>query len=239
MDKLRQWVALAILGGLVVIAAGWFLLISPKNTEAEALRTQAAERVAANGVLESQLTLLRAQAKDLPKKQADLARVAAQIPDNPSLPALIRSVTAASAASGVELVSISPGEPVAPVAKAPVAKAPAGEAPAVAQTTPTAPAPAGSGAAGTLTTIPLTLNAVGDYFDVAQFLASLETLPRAMRFVDVVLAPGLSPTAGKNAATSATASGKSLSVTLTGSVFMAGNRPTATAVVAPVAAPAK
>ena len=240
MDKLKQWIALAVVGCLAIVAAGWFLLISPKKAEAEALRTQAAERVTANGVLESQLKVLRTQAKELPKKQADLARISAQIPDNPSLPALIRSVTAASAAAGVELVSITPGAPVAPVAKAPTAKASAAEPPpAAAQTTPTTPAPATPGAAaGTLTTIPLSLNAVGDYYAVAQLMANLETLPRAMRFMDVALAPGLSPTAPKGSTTTV-ASGKSLAVTLTGSVFMAVNRPAATAVVAPVAAPAK
>ncbi len=238
MDKLTQWVSLTVVGCLAIVAAGWFLLISPKKADAEALRTQADERVAANGVLETQLTLLRAQAKELPKKQADLARVAAQIPDNPSLPALIRSVTAASTAAGVELVSITPSAPVAPVVAAPVTKAPAAESPAAAQTTPTAAAPAASGAAGTLTTIPLTLNAVGDYYDIAQLMANLETLPRSMRFVDVSLAPGLNPSAPKGAPTSVE-SGKSLAVTLTGSVFMAVNRPAATAVVAPVAAPAK
>ena len=240
MDKLKQWIALAVVGCLAIVAAGWFLLISPKKAEAEALRTQAAERVTANGVLESQLKVLRAQAKELPKKQADLARISAQIPDNPSLPALIRSVTAASAAAGVELVSITPGAPVAPVAKVPTAKAPAAEPPpAAAQTTPTTPAPATPGAAaGTLTTIPLSLTAVGDYYAVAQLMANLETLPRAMRFIDVALAPGLSPAAPKGSTTAVT-NGKSLAVTLTGSVFMAVNRPAATAVVAPVAAPAK
>jgi Tfp pilus assembly protein PilO len=238
MDKLKQWVTLAVLASVVLLAAGWFLLISPKNGEANELRTQAASQVSANAALETQLSVLRAQAKDLPKKQAELAEVAAKIPDNPSLPALIRALTAASTSSGVEFVSVTPGQPVAPVAVAPVVAEPE---PAAAQTTPVAPVPAApvvGGAAGTLATIPVALNVVGDYFDIAQFMANLEDLPRALRVLDVSLAPGVSPTATKTSVGSAE-DGRSLSSTINGSVFMAVNHPVATAVVAPSAAPAK
>ena len=121
MDKLKQYVTLTVLGAVVILAAGWFLLISPKKGEATDLQTQAAEQVSANSVLETQLQVLRAQAKELPKKQAELARVAAKIPENPSLPTLIRAITAASTSAGVEFVSVTPGPPAALVAAAPVA----------------------------------------------------------------------------------------------------------------------
>ncbi len=242
-NKLKQWVTLAVLASVVLLAAGWFLLISPKKGEANDLRTQAASQVSANAALETQLSVLRAQAKDLPKKQAELAEVAAKIPDNPSLPALIRALTAASTSSGVEFVSVTPGQPVAPVAVAPVAVAPVVAEPstATAQTTPVAPiAPVAGGAAGTLATIPVALNVVGDYFDIAKFMANLEDLPRALRVVDVSLAPGVSPTATATKAGAGSAEdGRSLTSTINGSVFMAVNRPVATAVVAPSAAPAK
>lgn len=238
MDKLKQWVTLAVLGSVVLLAAGWFLLISPKKGEANELRTQTASQISANAALETQLSVLRAQAKDLPKKQAELAEVAAKIPDNPSLPALIRALTAASTTSGVEFVSVTPGQPVAPVAVVPVAAAPETT---TAQTTPVAPpAPVAGAAAGTLATIPVALNVVGDYFDIAQFMANLENLPRALRILDVGLAPGVSPTATATKAGAGSAEdGRSLTSTINGSVFMAVNRPVATAVVAPSAAPAK
>ena len=68
MDKLKQYVTLTVLGALVILAAGWFLLISPKKGEATDLQAQAAEQVSANSILETQLQVLRAQAKELPKK---------------------------------------------------------------------------------------------------------------------------------------------------------------------------
>lgn len=242
MDKLKQYVLLTVLGAVVIMAAGWFLLISPKKTEATDLQDQAAQKVSANAVLETQLTVLKAQAKDLPKKQAELAKVAAKIPDNPSLPSLVRALTAASTKSGVEFVSVTPGPPAALVAAAPVTPvAPApGAAPAPAAAAPAAPVagvPAAPGTAGELANIPIALNVVGDYFEIEQFLAELENLPRALRVSNLTLAPGASPTAGSGATTS-TEDGRTLTGTITGSVFMAAGRPPATPVVAPVAAPA-
>ncbi len=237
MDKLKQFVLLTVLGAIVILAAGWSLLVSPKKTEATELQATADSQVSANAVLQTELQVLRAQAKELPKKQADLARIAAKIPDNPSLPALIRALTAASTSAGVEFVSVTPGPPTAAVAAAPVAPvAPADPAAPVAPVAPAA-APAG-GTAGELAVIPLAINVVGDYFEVEQFLANLENLPRALRVTNLSLAPGVSPTARQGAKAS-TDDGRILTSTVTGSVFMAAGRPVATPVVAPVAAPAK
>lgn len=241
MDKLKQYVTLTVLGAVVIMAAGWFLLISPKKTEAADLQEQTASQVSANSVLATQLQVLQAQAKDLPKKQADLARVAALIPDNPSLPALIRAITAASTSAGVEFVSVTPSAPALVAVAAPVAPVAApveGEAvPAEGEAAPAAaPAAPVAPAAGELAAIPVTLNVVGTYFEVQQFLANLEDLPRALRVTNLTVAPGASPTAGDT--TSGVDNGSSLTSTITGSVFMAAGRPPETPVVAPVAAPA-
>jgi len=243
MDKLKQWVTLTVLASIMILAAGWFLLVSPKKGEATELNTQAASQVSANAVLTTQLQVLQARAKDLPKKQADLARVAAKIPENPSLPTLIRALTAASTTAGVELVSVTPGPPAvvaAAVVAAPVVAAEPAEGaepadPAAAPATPAAPvAPAG----GELAAIPITVNVVGGYFEVERLLSELENLPRALRVVNLTIAPGASPTDADGSA-AGVENGSSLTSTITGSVFMAAGRPPATPVVAPVTAPAK
>jgi hypothetical protein len=54
-------------------------LISPKKAEAADLVAQTASQEATNDGLRTQLEVLKAQAKDLPKKQADLARVQTKI----------------------------------------------------------------------------------------------------------------------------------------------------------------
>jgi type IV pilus assembly protein PilO len=232
MDKLKQYLVFTLLGCLLVLVAGWFVLVSPKRGEAAELRTAAETQVAANAALETKLAVLKAQAKDLPKQQAKLAAVAAKIPDNPALPALIRALTSAATSAGVELVTVSPG-PVAVVGAAPAAAA----AP-VAPAAKTARASAGAGAAaGTLAQIPLSLTVAGGYFQVEQFVANLENLPRSMRITGLTLVPGVNPV--KPALAGAVEDGSTLTTTITGQVYLASNRPPATPVTVPGAPVAK
>jgi Tfp pilus assembly protein PilO len=226
MEKVKQYVVFTVLGCLVVMAAGWFLLVSPKRTHAAELRDQAATQVSANAELETKLAMLKAQAKDLPKQQAKLAAVAGKIPDNPALPALVRALTTAATSAGVELVSLTPSAPAVVGAAAPAA---APVAPA-AGARPAAPR-AASAAAGQLAQIPVTLNVVGGYFQVEQFVAALENLPRSMRVTALTMAPGTNPL--KTTTGTPVDDGRSLATTITAQVFMAANRPPATAVTVP------
>lgn len=222
MDKLKQWVGFTVLGVLVVLAAGWFLLVSPKRSEAADLNAQAASKASANQQLAGQLAILKAQAKDLPQQQAKLAAVAAKIPDNPALPALVRALSKAADDAGVELVSMAPSLPAPVVAAAPAAPAAAG-----AGTTAARPA-APSAAAGALESIGLNLNVVGGYFQVEQFLDRLESMSRALKVTGFTLAPGSNPVKPK-AAQSSVDSGASLTATVTGQVYMAAGRVTTSA----------
>ena len=236
MDKLKQWIAFTVLGVVVVLAAGWFLLVSPKRGEAADISLQASEKQSSNQLMQTKLALLKSQAKGLPAQQAKLAVVAAKIPNNPALPALIRALDAAAASADVELVSLAPSAP-APLsalpAAAPVAAAaPAAGAPAV--TPVAAPAPA-------LQQIALTLNVTGGYFQVEQFLDRLENLQRAFKVNGFTLAPGANPLKVSPVASS-TQSGKTLTVAITGQVFLVpvAVAATPTVPVAPAAAvPAK
>ena len=224
MEKVKQYVVFTVLGCLLVLAAGWFLLVSPKRSNAAELREQAATQVSANAQLETKLAMLKARAKDLPKQQAKLAAVAGKIPDNPALPALVRALTTAATSAGVELVSLTPSAPVA-VAAAPAAGAP------VAPAAGARPAAAAAGTAGQLAQIPVALNVVGGYFQVEQFVAALENLPRSMRITALTMAPGANPV--KPVVGTAVDDGRTLATTITAQVFMAANRPPATAVTIP------
>lgn len=227
MDKLKMYVAFTVLGCLFVLAAGWFLLVSPKRAQVAQLETQAAGQVSSNAVLSTQLANLKAKAKDLPKQKARLAAIAAKIPDNPSLPALIRALTTAADAAGVELVTVTPGAPTA------VVTAPSG---ATAPAVPAAPgAPGSAAAAGGLSQIPLTLNLTGGYFGVEQFVANLENLPRSMRITNLTMTPGANPM--KPTVAGSTDDGHVLTATVTGAVFMTSAAAPAPAVAAPIVAP--
>jgi type IV pilus assembly protein PilO len=227
--KMKQWIALGTVGMLAVLAAGWFLLVSPKRGEAAGIRDDVASQQTTNSALQTQLAMLKAQAKTLPEQQASLARVAAKIPDNPALPALIRALSKAADDTGVELVSLAPGTPGPVAATAPAAATPSARTPVAAG----AAAPAASPfSPGVLTAIPLSINVVGGYFQVEQFFDRLENLARATKVTGFTMAPGtnpVKPAAGQDAAT-----GKTLAAAVNANVYMAVGRGIAPAVTAPV-----
>lgn len=231
MNKLTRWIALTVVAAVAVLAAGWVLLVTPKRSEAADLRQQASTQSASNDQLRTQLSMLKAQAKELPKEQAKLAAVAAKLPDNPAQPELLRALAAAADGAGVALVSVSPAALTPVVAVAPAA--PSADATA-------GPAVAGKvAAASTLMAMPLTLVVAGDYFQVEQFVAAIEDLPRAMRITNLALAPGADP--AKASATAGTPvsldDGKHLLTTITGTVFVgAGTTPTVVSAAPPAAA---
>lgn len=228
MDKLKQWVALTLVGALAIMAAGWALLISPKRSEANDLRAQAAEQASANAMLTTQIDVLKAKSQKLPTEQARLASVAAKIPSDPGLPNLVRALLNASRDANVELVSVVPGPPAVVAPAAPGAAAAPG-APAAPETGQVAPvAPPAPNSFGQLASIPVSINVVGEYFRIAKFVASLETLPRAYRVNNLTMSPGTSPTAGKDAARpDALVDGRSLNTTISGTVYMTTERATA------------
>lgn len=228
MDKLKQWVALTVLAVLAIGAGGWFLLISPKRSEASDVKVQVEQQVSANSALQTQIAMLKAQAKQLPQQQAKLAAVAAKIPDNPALPALVRALTKAADDTGVDIASLAPSTPVpvaAVAATTTVTPPVAGAAPAAGAAAAPAAQPATGGSAGTLQSIPLNVTVVGSYFQVEQFLDRVENLSRAMKITGFTLAPGTSPLSGGGSAGAPdTSTGKVLQATLNGVVYMATGR---------------
>lgn len=224
MEKMKQWVALTVVGVLAVVAAGWFLLVSPKRSEAADVRDQVAQAESEASQLRTTLGMLKAQQKTLPEVQARLANVQAKIPDNPALPPLIRALDKAADEAGVELVSLAPGKPLplagaAPAGQVTPSAGGSGAAPAAQGTAPAS----GGVTAGTLTQIPISVNVVGGYFQIEQFFDRVEKLTRAMKVTGFNLANGQNPV--KPDTTGSTQDdGRSLVATITASVYMAEGR---------------
>lgn len=147
MSKKQQWIVLTALVCVGVLAAGWFLLVSPQRSKAQALRNDTAGVQDDNRALQNTISALKAQEKDLPAKEAEVARIAQQLPDNPALPSLIRTLDDAATKNSVELVSVAPSEPTAVGSAAP-----------------------------TLSAIPVAINVSGGYFQLDNFIADLERL---------------------------------------------------------------
>ncbi len=206
MDKTRQWSILTAVGVIAVLVAGWFLLVSPQRSHAADLRSQAAAQQQSNATLQSKVSMLRQQAKDLPRQQARLAEIAKKVPDNPALPPLIRALSDAADTSGVDLVSLAPSPPTA-----------------VTSVTGTATAQSAAKAAPgatPLAQIPVSIQVRGTYFNVEQFFNAVESLSRAMLVTGLSMAPIASSGAPTQAGQKAIAPG-SLTATVTAKVFMA------------------
>ena len=242
MSLTRRWSLLTAVLIIGILAASWFLLVSPKRSEASDLRQKAAEQQASNASLVLKLNELKAQSLDLPKQKARLAVIGKQIPDNPALPTLIRSLTAAGKKVGVELVSMTPGAPIAAAVAVPVPVPVAAAATTTSGTGTTATAGSTSAAGATATPaapvaaplylVPLSLHLTGTYFEVEQFINKLEGMQRSFLLTGFVLTPG---TAAATAATSTTAADQ-LDLVLKGQVFLSPKVAASTPAAAPVAA---
>src|SRR5664280_1095077 len=182
MAKTKQWAALTAVLVLLILAAGWFLLVSPKRSATTALNATAAKQEQDNATVRTQIAALKAQALDLPKKQARLTEISARMPDNPALPSLIRALSDAADKANVDLMSLSPSAPVALTAAVPATVGLATPPVAVQQ-------------------IPLALTVQGKFFQMEQFLSNLESLPRAF----VVTTLGVAPAGGSGPAAAAPA----------------------------------
>lgn len=210
MTKLRQLWLLTALAAVAVLAGGYFLLVSPKSTQASTLRGEAQQQRTTNQGLQAQIDQLNKQKKDLPKQQQLLAEFAGKIPGNPALPALIRALSDAADNAGVDLVSVTPAAPV--YAKPETGGQSAG-----------VPAPNNT----VLVTIPVGVQVVGHYSNLTQFFNEIENLRRAM------VVSGLDISRG--AVTSATeVDADLLKAIVTTNVLMTAKAP---AVAAPVAPP--
>jgi len=235
MDKAKQWIALTAVGVLAVMAAGWFLLISPKRTEASDVNALTVSQQTTNSTLKSQLTRLKQQAKDLPQQQAKLAAVAAKIPDNPALPSLVRALTDAAERSGVELVSMAPGLPTDVVslstATKPAATQRSAATAAANKTAGTATAKktlasasTATSTAGTLQSIALTLQVAGGFFQIEQFMDELERLSRAFKTTNLTMEQGANPAKPKVEGASQVKDGRALIADIVGNVYLAKDR---------------
>lgn len=205
MTKVQQWVGLTALAVLLVVAAGWSLVVAPQRDRAAQLRANSEQQVSANARVVTQLAVLRAQARDLPQQRERLEKVAAKIPAGPALPELVRALADAASESGVEFVSLVPAAAGSPTG------ASAGTVPG--------PAPA----ADALQVLPVTINVVGAFYDVEQYVNTLERLPRALRVTSLVVTssgnPATGPAALRGSVGLSSSAGTALSAVITGQVF--------------------
>ncbi len=234
MSVTRKWSLMAAVLVVAIVAAGWFLLVSPKRGEAVELRDQAISQEEANERLLVDLAVLKDQQAQLPKQRAELAVMRKQIPDNPALPTLIRNLTESGRKVGVSIDSMAPAVPVAvaqPLVVAPTTTTdPATstdtssssdsstESTDSSATTPVVPA---APPAPSLYQVPLTLDVTGSYFELEQFINKLEGLKRSFLVTGFTVAPAATESAATGDSTGSTGSTGDLTIKIQARVFLA------------------
>lgn len=246
MSVTRKWSLMAAVLVVAIVAGGWFLLVSPKRSDAAALRADTVTQDEANDRLLQQLEVLKAQQADLPRQRARLAVLGTQIPDNPALPTLIRDLTKAGRKVGVSIDTMAPAVPVPVVAAVPVtpvavvpeateatgsteeAGSTATDGTAAADGTPTdgtatdgtAPVVPVAPPAPTLFQVPLTLNVTGSYFELEQFINKLEGLKRSFLVTGFTVAQTQAAASDGSASESGGPAPGDLTLALQGRVFL-------------------
>lgn len=173
MSKMRQWSLLTAVAVIVVLAAGWFMLVNPQKSKVSDLKSQAATQQQANQALLVKIENLQSEKSQLPAQQLALQKFSTLVPDSANEPTLIRQFSAAAQGSGVDLISMTPGTATALAS------------------TPTAAGTAslGAPAAGGLTELPVSVGVIGSYANVEFFFQSLERFPRAVLVNSFSLCP--------------------------------------------------
>lgn len=156
-----KWFIGAALASVLVLVAGWFLLVSPQRTTAEELNAEADAKIAANAVTAQQIEELKAEYKNLPALEQQLAAVRARIPNTPNMPSVIRNLSKNASTAGVKLAAFTPTEPQ-PLTQL------IGEAETYELQDP-----------GQVNAYAVTLNVTGRFANVRLFLSSLENMQRS------------------------------------------------------------
>jgi len=167
-NRTSRWSIAAALLCIVLLAASWFLLISPRRADASDIRSQTTAAEDQASLLRVKIAELKAEFADLPKQLAELKAIKKQLPPTANIPAWVRDMQSSAAETGVSLDSIVPGTPAL------------------------VGAASASGVAGTgsVVSVPMTLTLTGDYFEAALFLKRVQAqLHRSYLISGLALVP--------------------------------------------------
>jgi Tfp pilus assembly protein PilO len=196
----KRGLLVGIIAGAVVLVLLWyFVLFAPTSSDLKSTRDEVAMTNSQNQELQNTIRRLKELSKNATQQAATLRTLRAAIPANPDLGEFILQANDIASASGIEFLSIAPTPPVA------------------------------SATAGPNTTIGVTIQIDGGFFQVLDYLNRLEDLERLM-LVDSITIATSSETSGTGSSAdgSTTSSGApDLSVTLIGRIFTTAEAPAA------------
>ncbi len=113
LAKPKAWLVISILGVLVILLLGWFLLISTQLSNVSTLQEETETAQMQTQTLRAREAALTKQLADLPALEAELARLYEQLPNDADVADLVRQIDAANQTAGVRVVDFTVDPPTA------------------------------------------------------------------------------------------------------------------------------
>ena len=108
----RLWIFGGAIGGVLLVAVSWLLLVDPVGDEAEGYRQQTEVSEVQLIAMHKRLSELKQQQAKLPTYQAELKRNRQALPVDTGIPAFLRQLESAGDAVGATISNINVGVPV-------------------------------------------------------------------------------------------------------------------------------
>jgi len=246
--KRSTWVGGTVFVALLIMAASYFLAVSPTLATASDTRARVQATEQSNQVLQVKLTKLKADFAKWPEYKAELAAIRVQIPTTADLSGYLRQLDAVAVAHSVTFTDVTPSTPQSVVPAVAVAAAPAATpaatptATATAEALPEAPsgvpaaeaAPAAAAKIDGFAAIQLVLTVVGTYDNAVAFLNDVQNATPRL-FLVTALAGKSQPKADATGGRPATAIGD-VELTVTGFAYALTDPSAVPATAAPAAA---
>lgn len=241
-DRTRLWLGSGVAVGLLVLVAGWFLLLSPELSATSDTRDRIEDAQLQNAGLQSKIATLQAANAQLPTLVSQLRRSRQQLPVTSGFTTFTDQLAAQAKTAGVTITSVAIGAiaPATGAATGAVA-APAatdtgdsaGSAGSAGGTTGTAAsgtaAAAAAGPAGTIFQVQVTLTTTGGLAQQRDFISAVQAVgPRAALISSLQLAPGEGADAGSGGSAATSSLDRSAAVTTVLTVFVQPQSPAAT-----------
>jgi Tfp pilus assembly protein PilO len=165
LDRIWIFAGAAVIVALVTVS--WFLLISPKYTEAAGIRDQAEDTRAQQITLQHKVAELKQQYSQLPRFRAALKKIQLALPADSGMPDFLRQLQASGDKTSVSVSNVNVA------------------------------APALATDSTTLYEVPMTLSAQGSTAQLGAFLIQLQNVqPRAVLIESVNVTSGADATGG-------------------------------------------
>lgn len=179
--KRSTWIGGTVFIALVMVAAAWFLAVSPELTDASETRDEAVLAAEQNELMELKILKLKADFEKLPEYEAQLVTLQEGIPADIDMADYLRELDAIGSARGVTITAVSPSSPEPVVIAQPAAaSAPVtdsgtqDDATVSTDESTTVPATPNPIAPDGFTAIPVSISVLGSYDATLWFLNDLQ-----------------------------------------------------------------